>query len=222
MKILCNLAILMLPTLFNPVLAAPLTIELPLPQLKGTGSLQQALQSRRSIRRYSKAPLTLDEVAQLAWAAQGITSQRGYRTAPSAGALYPLELYLVATRVSGLKPGLYHYLPAQHALQQLSSTTPQSNLASAAYSQHALTEAAAVFVITGVQQRTARKYGKRAERYVYIEAGHAGQNLLLQATELGLASVIIGAFVDKNVTQVLELERGEQPISLLAVGRGEE
>jgi SagB-type dehydrogenase family enzyme len=219
MKILCSIALLLLPTLFNPVVAAPLTIALPPPQLKGTISLPEALQARRSVRRYSTAPLTLEEVAQLAWAAQGITSQRGFRTAPSAGALYPLELYLVASRVGGLEPGLYHYLPSQHALQQLSKDKLQTKLAIAAYNQRALRKAAATFVITGVKQRTARKYRGRAERYVYIEAGHAGQNLLLQATALGLGGVIIGAFVDNAVSEVLGLGEGEQAISLLAVGK---
>ena len=219
MKIVCSIALLLLPSLFNPVVAAPLTIALPPPQLKGTMSLPEALQARRSVRRYSKAPLTLEEVAQLAWAAQGITSQRGFRTAPSAGALYPLELYLVASRVSGLEPGLYHYLPSQHALQQISRDNPQSKLAAAAHNQDALHKAAALFVITGVKQRTARKYGQRAERYVYIEAGHAGQNLLLQATALGLGSVIVGAFLDNNIKEVLGLKEAEQPISLLAVGK---
>ena len=222
MKIVCSIALLLLPSLFNPVVAAPLTIALPPPQLKGTMSLPEALQARRSVRRYSKAPLTLEQVAQLAWAAQGITSQRGFRTAPSAGALYPLELYLVASRVSGLEPGLYHYLPAQHALQQISRDNPQRKLAAAAHNQDALHKAAALFVITGVKQRTARKYGQRAERYVYIEAGHAGQNLLLQATALGLGGVIVGAFLDNNVKEVLGLKEAEQPISLLAVGRREE
>ena len=219
MKVLRSLALFLLPSLFPPAMAAPLTIELPPPQLKGGGSLPEALQARRSVRSYSKAPVTLEEVAQLAWAAQGISGNQGYRTAPSAGALSPLELYLVADRVTGLEPGLYRYLPGKHLLQQTSTRNLQTKLALAAYNQGALRKAAAIFVITGVEQRTARKYGKRAERYVHIEAGHAGQNLLLQATALGLGSVIIGAFIDSTVKTVLGLEKGEQPISLLAVGR---
>lgn len=222
MKLLRRLTLLLLPTLFCPVVAAQQTIELPPPQLKGTGTLSAALQARRSVRSYSKEPLTLAEVAQLAWAAQGTTSDKGFRTAPSAGALYPLELYLVADRVTGLPQGLYHYLPGQHALRQISRDNLKTRLALAAYNQGALRKAAAIFVIAGVEQRTARKYGKRAERYLYIEAGHAGQNLLLQATELGLGSVIIGAFLDSSVKTVLGLKESEQPISLLAVGRGGE
>ncbi len=222
MKLLRSLALFLLPTLFNHAAAAEVIIELPPAQLKGGGALEQALQTRRSVRHYSNAALELAEVAQLAWAAQGITDPQGYRTAPSAGALYPLELYLLAARVTGLEPGLYHYLPAQHALQQISSHNPQTRLAIAGYNQGALRKAAAVFVITGLEQRTARKYGKRAARYVYIEAGHAGQNLLLQANALGLGSVVIGAFNDGAVKAALGLKGGEQPISLLPVGRHEE
>ncbi len=220
MKLLRNLSLLLLPSLFNPAMAAPVTIELPPAQLKGGGTLAAALQARRSVREYSKAPLTLAEVAQLAWAAQGITNKkRGLRTAPSAGALYPLELYLIASRVKGLNPGLYYYRPAQRTLALVSGQNPQRELAGAALNQKPLLKAAAIFVIAGVKERTAYKYGKRAERYVYIEAGHAGQNLLLQATALGLGSVIIGAFHDGPVGSVLGLGEGEQPISLLAVGR---
>lgn len=219
MKLLRSLALLLVPSLFSPSMAASGTVGLPPPQLKGPGSLPTALQARRSVRSYSKAPLTLEEVAQLAWSAQGVTNQQGFRTAPSAGALYPLELYLLAARVSGLEPGLYRYLPQHHTLQPLSRGDLQGKLAMAAYNQGALRKAAAVFVITGTQQRTARKYGQRAGRYVHIEAGHAGQNLLLQATALGLGSVVIGAFVDNAVKGVLGLAAGEEAISLLAVGR---
>jgi SagB-type dehydrogenase family enzyme len=220
MKLLRRLSLFLLPSLFCPAVMAQQTIALPAPQIEGKDSLSGAMQARRSVRSYSKEPITLAEVAQLAWAAQGITNNQGFRTAPSAGALYPLELYLVADRVTGLEQGLYHYLPKQHVLQQVSSDNLKTRLALAAYNQGALRKAAAIFVISGVKQRTARKYGKRAERYVYIEAGHVGQNLLLQAAALGLGGVIIGAFMDNAVSGVLGLKEGEQPISLLAVGRG--
>ena len=222
MKLLRSLALLLVPSLFSPSMAAPGTIELPPPQHKGPVSLQAVLQARRSVRSYTRAPLTLEEVAQLAWSAQGVTDRQGFRTAPSAGALYPLELYLVAGRVSGLEPGLYRYLPQYHTLQPLSRDELQGKLALAAYNQGALRKAAAVFVITGIRQRSARKYGQRAGRYVYIEAGHAGQNLLLQATALGLVGVVIGAFMDNVVKGVLGLAEGEEAISLLAVGRPSE
>jgi SagB-type dehydrogenase family enzyme len=211
--------ILLTSVLIAPWALAEGQITLPPPQLKGSGSLEEALQARRSVRSYSKESLELSEVAQLAWAAQGITKKRRFRTAPSAGALYPLELYLLAGKVKGLDPGLYHYLPKQHAMEKIASTDMRTELAGAAYNQRALSRAPAVFVIAGVKKRTARKYRGRAERYVYIEAGHAGQNLLLQATSLGLGSVIIGAFFDDTVRDLLSLPDTHQPISLLPVGR---
>lgn len=194
-------------------------VTLPPPQLGDKGSLENALQARRSVREFSRRPIKLEQIAQLAWAAQGITSPEGFRTAPSAGALYPLELYLVASRVSGLEPGIYHYVPASHTLERIASGDYGPDLSGAALNQGAVREAGAVFVIAGVEQRTERKYGSRAERYVYIEAGHAGENLLLQATALDLGSVVIGAFQDSAVRELLHLKRTYQPISLIAVGR---
>lgn len=220
MKKYWSWSFLLLPWLFAPAaVAAPVMIKLPAPQLKGTVPLEQALQKRRSVRSYSDSPLELGEVAQLTWATQGITNAQGFRTAPSAGALYPLELYLVAAEVEGLEPGVYHYLPGKHALEQIASGDRRWELSAAAYMQSPVRKAPAVFVIAGVKARTARKYGGRSERYVWIEAGHAGQNLLLQATALGLGSVIMGAFSDSAVKKVLGLKGEEQPISLLPVGR---
>lgn len=214
-----RIGVLLLTTLLATTAAAQETIELPQPQIRGSVSLEEALQARRSVRRYSAEPLELKEIAQLAWSAQGITRKNRFRTAPSAGALYPLELYLLAGKVKGLGPGLYHYLPKQHALEKIASSDIRTELAGAAYNQKALNRAAAVFVITAVMKRTEWKYRGRAERYVYIEAGHAGQNLLLQATSLGLGSVIIGAFFDDTVRDLLGLPDTYQPISLLPVGR---
>lgn len=218
-RMLLSCMMLLTSVLLTPCALAEERIALPPPQLKGSGSLEEALQARRSVRRYSKESLELNEVAQLAWAAQGITKNRRFRTAPSAGALYPLELYLLAGNVKGLEPGLYHYLPHQHALEKIADTDMRTELAGSAYNQKALSRAPAVFVITGVKKRTERKYRGRAERYVYIEAGHAGQNLLLQATSLGLGSVIIGAFFDNTVRDLLGLPDTHQPISLLPVGK---
>lgn len=220
MKPIHNLAPWLLPLLFiQPKVVSGTEIALPSPQAEGKISLEQTLQARRSIRKYSKAPLTLEEISQLAWAAQGVTNEHGFRTAPSAGALYPLEIYVVASRVSDLESGLYRYQAAKHSLLQIGSHNPQAKLAMAGYNQGALRKAAAIFVIAGVKQRAVRKYGKRAERYLYIEAGHAGENLLLQATALGLGSVVIGAFHDGNAKHVLGLAEEEQVISLVPVGR---
>jgi len=170
------------------------------------------------MREYSAAPLPLAHAAQLAWAAQGVTDPRGLRAAPSAGALYPLELYLVAGEVEGLEAGVYRYMPARHALERSGGGDRRARLGRAALGQDWLAEAPAVFVIAAVYERTAVKYGSRAERYVDMEAGHAGQNLFLQAVALGLGTVVVGAFRDEEVAAVLELPAGVKPLGLMPVG----
>lgn len=188
------------------------TITLPAPRQQGPLSLEEALARRRSVREYGTRPLTWEEIGQLLWAAQGITSPQGFRTAPSAGALYPLEVYVV------LPQGAYHYLPQTHELRRMAADDLRAALGDAAVRQRPVYEAPAVFVITGVYQRTAVKYGERAERYVHLEAGHAAQNLLLQAVSLGLGAVTIGAFYDDQVRAVLGLSAGETPLYLIPVG----
>jgi len=190
-------------------------IVLPEPMTAGEMSLEEVLASRRSLRKFSDEELTLQEVSQLLWAAQGITLEsKGFRTAPSAGALYPLEVYLLDSSA------VYHYLPEKHALERILNLDLRQEMMSAALGQWAVGDAPVVFVITGVVQRTAAKYGKRAERYVYIEAGHSAQNLLLQATALGLGGVPIGAFYDDEVAEVLDLPGGELSIYIIPVGHG--
>jgi SagB-type dehydrogenase family enzyme len=185
---------------------------LPQPVTDGSVSLEQALLRRRSIREFTKDELTLAQISQLLWAAQGITDASGFRTAPSAGALYPLELY-VATRA-----GLEHYEPQGHRLARVSDTDGRPALGRAAR-QGTVSDAPAVFVITGVASRTAARYGPtRATRYVNLEAGHAAQNLLLQAVTLGLGAVVVGAFDDGDVLRVLGAE-GQVPLYLIPVGR---
>lgn len=187
-------------------------ITLPAPRQQGPLSLEEALAGRRSMREYSPHPLTWEEIGQLLWAAQGITSPQGFRTAPSAGALYPLEVYVV------LPQGVYHYLPQKHELRRTTAGDRRTALGDAAVRQRPVYEAPAVFVIAGVYQRTAVKYGPRAERYVHLEAGHAAQNLLLQAVALGLGAVPIGAFHDDQVRAALRLHAEETPLYLIPVG----
>ena len=187
-------------------------IQLPPPTTDGAISLEEALASRRSVREFSSEALSLETKGQLLWAAQGVTSTSGKRTAPSAGALYPLELYLADDT------GVHHYLPRDHALERISEEDLRSALADAALGQEAIGDAAAVFVITAVAARTEVKYGARAERYVKLEAGHATQNLLLQAVTLDLGAVPIGAFEDVEVQRILGLPTEEEPLYLIAVG----
>ena len=198
--------------------AASKEVRLPQPNTSGTISVEQALQERRSVRDYGKGGLTLSEIGQLLWAAQGITSRKGLRTAPSAGALYPLEIYLVARKVSDLEIGVHHYDPSAHVLNKKVSGDRHAQLAKAAVRQTWIKESAAVLVITAVYERTTRKYGQRGIRYVHMEVGHAAQNVFLQATALGLEAVVVGAFDDTAVSALIQGEPDERPLYLIPVG----
>jgi SagB-type dehydrogenase family enzyme len=187
-------------------------IDLPQPEVTAGGSLADALARRRSVREYQPRPLDMADISQLLWAAQGITSSAGGRTAPSAGGLYPLELYLVT------QSGRYHYDPNRHQLEVLGEDDVRRELSRAALSQEAVEEAAAVFIVAAVYSRTEQKYGERAELYVKLEAGHAAQNLLLQAVSLGLGAVPIGAFHNDEVQEVLDLPNDHEPLYLIPVG----
>ncbi len=195
------------------------TISLPQPNFRGQVSLEEALLKRRSVREYADRPLTLEEVSQLLWAAQGLTADWGGRTAPSAGALYPLELYLVAGSISGLPPGVYRYMPQEHSLSKTGNGDPRASLAQATLDQAWVKEAAADIVVAAVYERTTEKYGERGIRYVQMEAGHAAQNVYLQATALDLGTVTIGAFYDDQVKAVLGMPQEETPLYIMPVGR---
>ena len=194
-------------------------VALPEPSVTGSNSLEQLLAQRRSIRDYQTATLKLAEIGQLLWAAQGITHLQGLRTAPSAGALYPLELYVVTGRIEGLAQGVYHYDPGHHQLIKTSDGDLRDALTRAASSQGWIKPAPAIIVFTADYERTTRKYGKRGIRYVHIEVGHAAQNLFLQSESLGLATVVVGAFNDDEVARVLRLPADIQPLLLMPVGR---
>ena len=194
-------------------------IRLPEPRYDSDVSIEQSLLQRRSIRSYTGEPLTLEEVSQLLWAAQGITDPRGFRTAPSAGALYPLEVYVVAGDVKKLACGIYKYEPEEHELALLINGDKRSELADAALAQPWVKEGAVVIVFTAVYGMTAIKYGERGIRYVHIEVGHAAQNLCLQATAMGLGVVTVGAFHDEKVSKLLNLPKDEEPLYIIPVGR---
>lgn len=194
-------------------------VDLPSPKMGSDTSIEKALLQRRSIRNYSEQEVTIDELAQLLWAAQGVTDQRGLRTAPSAGALYPLEVAVVAGNVRELSPGIYRYQPTGHTLIQTIGGDHRSALSKAGLSQGAIRRAPVVLVFSGVYERTTRKYGDRGVRYVHMEAGHAAQNVCLQAVSLGLGAVVIGAFDDAEVKKVMRLNDDEAPLYILPVGR---
>lgn len=194
-------------------------IALPTPVFDGAASLEYTLRERRSVRTYRDVPLTLAEISQLLWAAQGITHPSGYRTAPSAGGLYPLELYVLAGNVTELPDGIYQYLPHEHELVRMSEGDVRAALREAALDQEVVSDAAAVIVMTAVFERTTVKYGERGIQYVHMEVGSAAQNVYLQAVSLGLGTVFIGAFYDDQAKEVLNLEGDEQPLCLMPVGR---
>lgn len=196
------------------------TIRLPKPATEGTVSLEKAIAARRSVRDYADKPLTTAQVSQLLWAGQGITEpRRGLRAAPSAGACYPMSLYLVAGRVEGLEPGIYLYSPSGHLLQKKSSGDCRPGLSKAALGQVCVGQAPAALALAADYGRIKPRYGDRSVRYTDMEAGHIGQNISLQAVAMGLGSVMVGAFDDSAVKQVLGLPQEESPLYIIPVGR---
>ena len=193
-------------------------VALPAAKRSGTLAVEQALAQRRSVREFSDRSLSLSALSQLVWAAQGVTHRRGLRTAPSAGALYPLEIFVVAGDVEGLPGGVYRYVPGDHALELRGQGDPRPRLASAALEQGWVAEAPAILVIAAVYDRTARKYGRRAPRYVHMEVGHASQNVYLQAEALGLGTCAVGAFRDRELAAALDLPSQMAPQLVLPIG----
>jgi len=188
-------------------------INLPPPSTTGGMGVAEAIAKRRSVRQFTGESLTMDQISQLAWAAQGITDpERGYRAAPSAGALYPLELYLFT------QDGVFHYRPEGHRLVQLTDVDKRVELSAAALGQPSVRDAPLAFLMTGVFARTEAKYRKRSRQYVYMEAGHAAQNIHLQAVALGLASVPVGALQESALADVLGLSSDETPLYIVPVG----
>jgi SagB-type dehydrogenase family enzyme len=194
-------------------------IKLPEPKHDGNISVEQTLQLRRSIRNYQNEPLTLTEVSQLVWAAQGITNAGGKRTTPSASALYPLELYVVAGNVNDLNQGIYKYQPTGHELVIILAGDKRNELAAAALSQSFIKDGAIVLIFAAEYSRTTNKYGERGIRYVHMEAGHAAQNVYLQATALNLGTVVVGAFIDDEIKKIMQLPREEEPLYIMPVGK---
>lgn len=208
------------------------SIQLPNPRYDSETSIEKALSLRRSIRAYSEEPLSISDISQILWAAQGITKkmetapatfkykwQGGYRTAPSAGALYPLEVYVAVGNVEGLSKGVYRYIPQSHSLEKRDEGDLRANISDASLKQEAIKKGAAVIVIAAIFERTSVKYGERAERYVHIEVGHAVENIYLQGISLGIGTVMIGAFNDEAVQSVLHLSKEEHPLAIMPLGK---
>ncbi|MFH1969584.1 MAG: SagB/ThcOx family dehydrogenase [Verrucomicrobiota bacterium] len=187
---------------------------LPEPNLKGQMSVEEAIARRRSVREFTRAPLTERELGQLLWAAQGITDRaRGFRAAPSAGATFPLETYVATLG------GIFRYRPDKHALEPVRAGDTRRALAAAALGQRWIESASAVIVFTAVPERTTRRYGSRGLMYIHMEAGHAAENLHLQAVAMGLGSAPVGAFDEAAVAKILNLTKTETPLYLIPVGK---
>ncbi len=197
------------------------SFRLPPPALSGTMSVPEALQRRRTVRHFASRPLTLAQLSQLAWAADGLTdTRRGLRSAPSAGALYPLDIYLVVgqRQVADLPAAVYHYQPASHALETVQTGDCRAAVARASLHQAWMAEAPVMFVITGEYQRCTRKYGERGIIYTHMESGHVAQNLFLQAEALELGAGIVGAFDNQAVTRTLGIPPAHEPLLIFPVG----
>ncbi|MBN2495083.1 MAG: SagB/ThcOx family dehydrogenase [Deltaproteobacteria bacterium] len=194
-------------------------IDLPAAERKSGLPVEAALAQRRSVRRYASRALKLAEIGQLLWAAQGINDPGGrLRTAPSAGATFPMEIYLVCGEVEGLSAGVYHYLPASHQLERTGGRDLRGPLAETALGQSWIREAPAVLVAAAVMARTRSRYGDRTRRYVHMEAGHIAQNVHLQAESLMLGTVVVGAFDDAGVARIMGMRAGMEPVWLMPVG----
>jgi len=197
-------------------------IALPKPKASGFMSVEEAVARRRSVRDYTREPLSLEEVSQLLWAVQGITDPAsGKRAAPSAGMTYPLEIYLAVGEegVKDLTRGVYNYISQKHSIIKTLDDDVRRPLQEAALRQSWVGEAPITIIIAAIYERTTARYGDRGLRYVYIEVGHAAENVFLQAVALNLGTVPIGAFNDDNVQKVLGLPEEAKPLYVMPVGR---
>jgi SagB-type dehydrogenase family enzyme len=201
---------------------------LPEPMLSSDFSVEEALLNRRSVREFKDESLSLSDISQILWAAYGITQQQsspaflrgGLRTAPSAGGLYPLEIYLVCGKAQGLKPGVYKYISETHELEMTMEGDFRKDLSEAALAQDFIAQAPVSLVYAAVFKRTTQKYGDRGkDRYVCMDLGHSAENVYLQATALGLGTCAVGAFTDKIVSMLMELPDEETPLYIMPVGK---
>jgi SagB-type dehydrogenase family enzyme len=198
-------------------------IALPSPSHKGTVSVEEALKARRTHRSFQSRPLTLEQFSQILWGAYGVTSQKYgsfLKTAPSAGALYPLDIYGVVGQggVETLVPGVYHFRPENHAVELLKQGDLRAEVARHALHQIWMAKAPFMVVITGEYSRSSVKYGPRGVTYTHIEAGHVGQNIFLQAEAIGLKAGIVGAFDNRGVVTAMGLPSSHDPLLIMPVG----
>ena len=196
---------------------------LPSPVLTGNISVEEAIQNRRSVRTFSNESITIGNLSQILWAAQGITdNQSSLRAAPSAGQVYPLEIYIIIGNngVSGLENGVYHYVPSNNTLEKLLNGDLRSDLSGIANGQPWVKQAPIDILITGNYLKMVDKYGDKdlSTRFVDLEAGHVGENIYLESESLGLVTVSLGSFNEKQLVQLLNIPNNETPIYIFPVG----
>lgn len=196
----------------------PVKVKLPEPEASGMSRIEELIAKRRSIRIYKDKKLSETVISRLLWAAQGISSEGGLRTSPSAGALYPLEIHVVIGVGGELEPGVYRYIPESHNLSREISGDVREKLSKAALFQTMIRNAPVSLVISAIYARITGKYGNRGFRYAHMEAGHAAQNVCLLGVELGIGTCTIGAFEDEEVKKVLKLPVNEEPLYILPMG----
>ncbi len=202
-------------------------IKLPAPKLKSSVSVEETMLNRRSIRDFKPDALSLEQVSQVLWAAYGITKEMstpsflrgGLKTAPSAGALYPLEIYVVIGNVKGLEKGIYKYLPEGHFLMKTYDQDVRKELAEAALNQEFIEQAPISLFYSAVFSRTTKKYKSRGrERYVCMDLGHSAENVCLQVVAMGLGTCAVGAFEDRMVSNVMMIPDEEEPLYIMPIG----
>jgi SagB-type dehydrogenase family enzyme len=196
----------------------PMKVKLSELKVSSKSRIEELIEKRRSVRKYTDRELSGSVISRILWTAQGISSEGGLRTSPSAGALYPLEIHVVAGEVSGLEPGIYRYIPEEHTLVQEIAGDLREKLSKAVLSQPMVKNAFASIVISAVYPRITSKYGKRGIRYAHMEAGHAAQNVYLMGVELGIGTCAIGAFEDEEVRKVLKMPVNEDPLYIMPLG----
>ncbi len=195
-------------------------VKLPAPVHKGKVTVEESLKQRRTVRHFASRPLELSQISQLLWSGQGVSDPRGLRTAPSAGATYPLEVYLVVGErgVNGLAAGVYRYYPVEHVLELTLPGDRRAPVSRVSLHQSWMADAPLMVVIAADYRRCTGRYGERGIRYTHMEVGHAGQNLFLQAEALGLGAGIVGAFDDRGLSQTLKLPLEHEPLVVMPVG----
>jgi len=197
---------------------------LPAPKLQGAMSLEEAIKKRRCVRKFKDKPLALEQLSQLLWAANGVTGRDvRFRAAPSAGALHPLDFYAVVGKdsVPGLDAGVWHYNPEEHTISLGAKGDLRDALKDVSLKQRQIARAEVVIVVTVEYERTTVKYGNRGKRYALLDAGFAAENLFLQVQTLDLASCVIGAFKDADVSRLLKLPEKHRPILIMTIGHAE-